>query len=541
MKYQHGKNDRFKNVDKLHYHTYAGTNRLSYVSDAVTAGTYTGIDIDDQASANYTYSRVGNLLTDANGGITSITWNPYGKPVNVYKNTGKRVTFIYDPFGRKVLKYNQTTQVTEYYALDPSGNILAIYQFKSGGIGKILSLEQNPIYGVDRIGTTLKSINLSTQNGTCTNIVTYPLPSTNIFQSVQCEKQYELSNHLGNVMVTFRNQKICTGSVSSQRWYADVVSASDYYPFGMLEPGRNSFASGKEYKFGFNGEMKVNDIYIESGSFEDYGMRMYDTRICRFISVDPLKMNYPELTTYQFASNTPIGARDLDGLEAQYSTSGRFISWIGDDHSETAPVIVDGKTISLNLGQLIDRAHWIYGEGRGNYADWYAWAIQNLKDMMSYSEDEIYKHLYLDEKRKGKDYFFSGNTGNSPYDDFAKWRKDEQGNLTPDNINKSRGAKSAMSQVIKQQLNISLDPSNGNANQWLSDSPNSTRHAERAIRISGENTTFILHDPITERKHIFYDVQNKNKSGNNTKQPRQRMTKDKPQNKGRNKPLIPSR
>ncbi len=42
---------------------------------------------------------------------------------------------------------------------------------------------------------------------------------------------------------------------------------------------------------------------------------MYDTRVCRFISVDPLTKKYPELTPFQFASNTPIEAIDLDGLE----------------------------------------------------------------------------------------------------------------------------------------------------------------------------------------------------------------------------------
>lgn len=35
----------------------------------------------------------------------------------------------------------------------------------------------------------------------------------------------------------------------------------------------------------------------------------------KFLSVDPLTNKYPELTPYQFASNTPIQAIDLDGLE----------------------------------------------------------------------------------------------------------------------------------------------------------------------------------------------------------------------------------
>lgn len=38
--------------------------------------------------------------------------------------------------------------------------------------------------------------------------------------------------------------------------------------------------------------------------------------LTRFISVDPLTKKYPQLTPYQFASNTPIQAIDLDGLEA---------------------------------------------------------------------------------------------------------------------------------------------------------------------------------------------------------------------------------
>ena len=38
------------------------------------------------------------------------------------------------------------------------------------------------------------------------------------------------------------------------------------------------------------------------------------------MAVDPLAKKYPYLTPYQFASNTPIWARELEGAEAQYST-----------------------------------------------------------------------------------------------------------------------------------------------------------------------------------------------------------------------------
>jgi RHS repeat-associated protein len=64
-----------------------------------------------------------------------------------------------------------------------------------------------------------------------------------------------------------------------------------------------------------------NEVHGSTGAFYDYGFRVYDPRIAKFLSVDPLTKSYPMLTPYQFASNTPIAAIDLDGLEAKVSTS----------------------------------------------------------------------------------------------------------------------------------------------------------------------------------------------------------------------------
>jgi uncharacterized protein RhaS with RHS repeats len=49
-------------------------------------------------------------------------------------------------------------------------------------------------------------------------------------------------------------------------------------------------------------------------------MRIYDPRIGKFLSVDPITKQYPELTPYQFASNTPVWAIDMDGLEGMAAT-----------------------------------------------------------------------------------------------------------------------------------------------------------------------------------------------------------------------------
>jgi len=50
-------------------------------------------------------------------------------------------------------------------------------------------------------------------------------------------------------------------------------------------------------------------------------MRIYDPRLGRFLSVDPLMHEYPWNSTYAYAENEPISNIDLDGLEKAKSTN----------------------------------------------------------------------------------------------------------------------------------------------------------------------------------------------------------------------------
>lgn len=63
------------------------------------------------------------------------------------------------------------------------------------------------------------------------------------------------------------------------------------------------------------GKEKDDDGEIGSLTTFDYGFRIYNPAIGKFLSVDPLTRSYPQLTPYQFASNRPIDGIDLDGLE----------------------------------------------------------------------------------------------------------------------------------------------------------------------------------------------------------------------------------
>ena len=81
-------------------------------------------------------------------------------------------------------------------------------------------------------------------------------------------------------------------------------------PFGMLMPGRK-FNTG-DYNFGFNGKWD-DDIVKGTGNLQDYGMRMYDSRLGKFLSIDPKFYAYPFASPYSAFNNAPTIFIDPDG------------------------------------------------------------------------------------------------------------------------------------------------------------------------------------------------------------------------------------
>ncbi|HKO82324.1 MAG TPA: RHS repeat-associated core domain-containing protein, partial [Chitinophagaceae bacterium] len=317
-------------MDSLTYnYTYSGgklsNNKLNYVRDRINNSTahssnYTE-DIDDQASANYTYDLIGNLTKDNAESITSIVWNVYGKITQIVRtatanNPVTNVQYTYDAAGnrisKRIAKAGTTTIEYSWYVRDAQGNVMATYN--STGTGSFASypvnLTEQHLYGSGRLGIV---------NRTGINMKTTFAPG-NYRSYIRGDKFYELSNHLGNVLTVISDKKIGTaqsGNPTLIDYYtADIINASDYAPFGMQMVGRK-FEVVK-FRYGFNGKENDNEMKGE-GNQQDYGMRIYDPRLGRFLSVDPLTKTYPWYTPYQFAGNGPILNIDLDGAEPQNS------------------------------------------------------------------------------------------------------------------------------------------------------------------------------------------------------------------------------
>jgi len=169
---------------------------------------------------------------------------------------------------------------------------------------KILSKETFGVVAVDGYGNITEKNRLDS--------FVYVL-RTDSFTRVLTQKNYELTNHLGNVLAVISDRRTPHQNVNNIDYYeADVTSATLYYPFGMEL--KTYAADSNGYRFGFNGMEKDDDIK-GSGNSLDFGARIYDSRLGRWLALDPLMNKYPGWSAYNFAANNPLYFIDGDGRD----------------------------------------------------------------------------------------------------------------------------------------------------------------------------------------------------------------------------------
>jgi RHS repeat-associated protein len=75
---------------------------------------------------------------------------------------------------------------------------------------------------------------------------------------------------------------------------------------------------GMVYRFGFNGKEKDDEVKGEGNSL-NYDARIYDTRIGKWLSTDPLQKKYPSYSPYCAFNGNPILFKDPTGKGAEIS------------------------------------------------------------------------------------------------------------------------------------------------------------------------------------------------------------------------------
>jgi RHS repeat-associated protein len=92
---------------------------------------------------------------------------------------------------------------------------------------------------------------------------------------------------------------------------SQIVSASDYYPFGLTF---NSYSreNSVPQDLKFNGKEEQKELDL---GWLDFGARMYMPDIARWGVIDPMAAKYPSWSPYNFSFNNPVRFIDPDGRD----------------------------------------------------------------------------------------------------------------------------------------------------------------------------------------------------------------------------------
>jgi RHS repeat-associated protein len=293
-------------LDDLTY-TYDQGNKLVKVEDR--ADPNEGFKNGANLAIEYTYDTNGNMKTDANKGITAITYNYLNLPTQVTLSGGT-ISYTYDATGIKQRK--TAGSITTDYAngFQYENNILQFFPQPEG----------------------------------------YVKNNNGVFEYI-----YQYKDHLGNTRLSYNKS-------------LSIIEENNYYPFGLKQIDNNNIinssgnAAANKYKYNgkeFQDELQLN-VY-------DYGARNYDPAIGRWMNIDPLAETSRRFSPYTYALDNPVYYIDPDGMMAVDSDppNTRIISnqvsnsFKYDDKGETKgtdkiqQAVVSTMTITDSNGQAI--------------------------------------------------------------------------------------------------------------------------------------------------------------------------------------------
>jgi RHS repeat-associated protein len=261
-------------LNQLTY-TYSG-NHLTKVDNALSPVLSYGSEAFNdrvQISTEYLYDKNGNTIYDANGGISTISYNLLNLPTIVQFTAGHQNRYTYSSDGKKLANnsYTLNTVITV-----PQGTISTLPTDPSNYVKVTTNYVANVIY----------------EGGVVTQVQTSEgyIKGTTYY--------YYLKDHLGN------NRIVIDGN-------GTTVEKSHYYPFGMRFYSDSSTASST-ISFHYNGKE-----YDSMNGFNhyDYGARFYDPALGRWSVPDPMAEKYPSSSPYVYVSDNPLKYIDPDGKE----------------------------------------------------------------------------------------------------------------------------------------------------------------------------------------------------------------------------------
>ncbi|MBO6247869.1 MAG: RHS repeat-associated core domain-containing protein, partial [Bacteroidales bacterium] len=242
--------------DSLSY-SYSG-DKLVGLSTLVATGGAPSI-----SNYSFSYDDNGNLITDTRKDI-SVSWNPVGLPETVTAASSTSSIKAYYQY----LADGTKLSVTQPVSTATNAGYVYLGSFVYSKYGNNYSFE-----GTDFGGGRILSASA-------------PVPGAHYFTK----------DHLGNVRMITDASGI-------------VRERCDYYLFGELLPS-NSILSSNRYRYAGKERQIMGSL-----GWLDFGARMYDSYLGRWISTDPLMEKYPQMSPYLYCANDPVNRIDPRGEE----------------------------------------------------------------------------------------------------------------------------------------------------------------------------------------------------------------------------------
>ena len=284
------------------------------------------------------YLANGNLITDADRGISVIKYNILNLPDTIQFVNGGKIVNFYDAAGRKYksITYTNTASVI------PQQYDFTHYSFETDS----LNYHVTEYAGNIELHKIKKDTALTTFRRIHNTIGYYDTSDSTYFHYIK--------DHLGNICAVVNST-------------ADtVVQRTMYYASGV--PMAQSWGRDTQ-PYLYNGKE-----FVEAHGWNtyDYGFRGYYATIGRFTSIDPLAEQTPWQSPYVYANNNPINKIDYMGLSGNdsFAHDNSDIYWNGDLFG------IGGCSSEWNpwswsiYGELVDVCNWAAIDGFGNIVGW---------------------------------------------------------------------------------------------------------------------------------------------------------------------------
>mgnify|MGYP006163128449 CR=1 FL=1 len=294
--YQYDKLNRLYNAtssgmtEVLDYDVMGNILSLNRDGTGVKTYSYTGNQLQSVSglTGTYVYDANGNATTDGRNGVT-LSYNHLSLPVTANKS-GLSLAYTYDATGAKLRKVSTqgTTTTTDYVkGIQYTNNVIDFIQTEEG---------------------------IARKSG-----------GTYIYE-------YNLTDHLGNVRVTFKE----SGGVVSP------LERTDYYAFG-----KRTFVGANLNRYLYNGK----ELQEELEQY-DYGARFYDPVIGRWNVVDPLAEKDRGWSPYNYVRNNSLRFIDPDGMffEPTPNEAAAMAKHVYRDKNDPGELIGGWKVSSMASG-----------------------------------------------------------------------------------------------------------------------------------------------------------------------------------------------